>query len=68
MGQAVGFARECKADLRSIQHSSLSKAHIRKSSIAARAGQEEESINEILSSYNLINDTVSFKECLKAVE
>lgn len=59
MGQAVGFARDCKADLRSIQHSSLSKAHIRKSAIAARAAKEEENATELLSKYTMINDTVS---------
>lgn len=60
MGQAVGFARDCKSDLRSIQHSSLSKAHLRKSAIAARAAREEEAVTELLSKYTMINDTVSF--------
>jgi hypothetical protein len=59
MGQAVGFARDCKADLKAIQHSSLSKAHIRKSAIAARAAKEEEVVTELLQKYNMINDTVS---------
>lgn len=59
MGQAVGFARDCKADLKAIQHSSLSKAHIRKSAIAARAAREEETVTELLSKYTMINDTVS---------
>lgn len=60
MGQAVGFARDCKADLKAIQHSSLSKAHIRKSAIAARAAREEETVTELLSKYTMINDTVKF--------
>ncbi|CEP19471.1 hypothetical protein [Parasitella parasitica] len=61
MGQAVGFARDCKADLRSIQHSSLSKAHIRKSTIAARAVKEEEAVTDLLQKYTIINDTVSYE-------
>lgn len=61
MGQAVGFARDCKADLKSIQHSSLSKAHIRKSAIAARAAREEETVTELHSKYAMINDTVSYE-------
>lgn len=61
MGQAVGFARDYKADLRSIQHASLSKAHIRKSAIAARAAKEEENATELLSKYTMINDTVSYE-------
>lgn len=61
MGQAVGFARDCKADLKSIQHSSLSKAHIRKSAIAARAAREEETVTELHSKYTMINDTVSYE-------
>ncbi|KAL7309167.1 hypothetical protein PS15m_011280 [Mucor circinelloides] len=61
MGQAVGFARDCKADLKSIQHSSLSKAHIRKSAIAARAAKEEETVTELLQKYTMINDTVSYE-------
>ncbi|GAA5798808.1 hypothetical protein HPULCUR_004214 [Helicostylum pulchrum] len=61
MGQAVGFARDCKADLKAIQHSSLSKAHIRKSAIAARAAREEETVAELLSKYTMINDTVSYE-------
>lgn len=60
MGQAVGFARDCKADLKAIQHSSLSKAHIRKSAIAARAAREEEAVTDLLSKYTMINDTVSY--------
>lgn len=62
MGQAVGFARDCKADLRAIQHSSLSKAHIRKSAIAGRAAREEEAVTELLSKYTMINDTVRREE------
>ncbi|KAI8646045.1 BRO1-like domain-containing protein [Parasitella parasitica] len=61
MGQAVGFARDCKADLRTIQHSSLSKAHIRKSAIATRAAKEEETVTEQLQKYTMINDTVSYE-------
>jgi hypothetical protein len=61
MGQAVGFARDYKADLRSIQHATLSKAHIRKSAIAARAAKEEENATELLSKYTMINDTVSYQ-------
>ncbi|RCH90383.1 hypothetical protein CU098_009439, partial [Rhizopus stolonifer] len=60
MGQAVGFARDSKTDLRSIQHASLSKAHIRKSAMAARAAKEEEAVTELLSKYTMINDTVSY--------
>lgn len=59
MGQAVGFARDCKADLKAIQHSSLSKAHIRKSVVAARAAKEEEIAAELIQKYTMINDTVS---------
>ena len=55
MGRAVGFARDCKADLRSIQQS---KAHLRKSAVAARAAKEEEAVTELLSKYTMINDTV----------
>lgn len=61
MGQAVGFARDCKADLKAIQTSSLSKAHIRKSAIAARAAKEEENVNELLQKFTMINDTVSIR-------
>ncbi|CAO3653973.1 unnamed protein product [Mucor hiemalis] len=61
MGQAVGFARDCKADLKAIQTSSLSKAHIRKSAIAARAAKEEENVTELLQKYTMINDTVSYE-------
>ncbi|KAI8380156.1 hypothetical protein BD560DRAFT_324578 [Blakeslea trispora] len=57
MGQAVGFARDCKTDLRSIQQS---KAHLRKSTVAARAAKEEEAVAELLSKYTMINDTVSY--------
>ncbi|KAI9276027.1 BRO1 domain-containing protein [Sporodiniella umbellata] len=60
MGEAVGFAKECKADLRLLQHSGLSKKHLKKSAFALRAVREEESINELLSKYTLINDTVSY--------
>ena len=59
MGEAVGFMRECKADLRSIQHSSLAKPHLRKSAVAGRALKEEESVSEMLQRYTMINDTVS---------
>lgn len=59
MGEAVGFMRECKADLRSIQHSSLAKPHLRKSAVAGRALKEEESVSELLQRYTMINDTVS---------
>ncbi|KAI8350595.1 BRO1 domain-containing protein [Choanephora cucurbitarum] len=58
MGRAVGFARDCKADLRSIQQS---KAHLRKSAVAARAAKEEEAVTELLSKYTMINDTVSYE-------
>lgn len=61
MGQAVGFARDCKADLKAIQTSSLSKAHIRKSAIAARAAKEEENVNELLQKFTMINDTVAYE-------
>ncbi|KAG1052302.1 hypothetical protein G6F46_003853 [Rhizopus delemar] len=61
MGQAVGFAKECKADLRLLQHSSLSKKHLKKSAIALKASREEESVNEMLSRYTMINDTVSYE-------
>lgn len=61
MGQAVGFAKECKADLRLLQHSSLSKKHLKKSAIALKASREEESVNEMLSRYTMINDTVCLK-------
>ena len=60
MGEAVGFLRECKADLRSIQHSSLSKPHLRKSGVASRAFKEEESVSELLQKFTMINDTVIF--------
>jgi hypothetical protein len=58
MGQAVGFARDCKADLKSLQQASLSKGHIRKSAIAARAAREQESVGDLLSKYTMINNTV----------
>ncbi|KAI7900737.1 BRO1 domain-containing protein [Cokeromyces recurvatus] len=61
MGQAVGFARECKAELNLIHHSSLSKPHIRKSAIAARAAKEKEAISELVSKYTMINNTVSYE-------
>ncbi|CAO3693437.1 unnamed protein product [Rhizopus stolonifer] len=61
MGEAVGFAKECKADLRLLQHSSLSKKHLKKSAIALRAIREEETVNELLSKYTMINDTVSYE-------
>ncbi|KAI8879646.1 hypothetical protein K501DRAFT_256397 [Backusella circina FSU 941] len=61
MGQAVGFARDCKADLKSLQQASLSKGHIRKSAIAARAAREQESVGDLLSKYTMINDTVSYE-------
>ncbi|KAI9487066.1 MAG: BRO1 domain-containing protein [Benjaminiella poitrasii] len=60
MGQAVGFVRECKTELHLIRHSSLSKPHIRKSAIAAKAAKEEESVSELVSKYTMINDTVSY--------
>ncbi|KAI9323246.1 hypothetical protein BX666DRAFT_1848073 [Dichotomocladium elegans] len=61
MGEAVGFLRECRSDLRAIQHSSLSKPQLRKSGVAARALKEEESVCELLQRYTLINDTVSYQ-------
>ncbi|KAI8075326.1 BRO1 domain-containing protein [Gongronella butleri] len=63
MGVAVGFLRECKADLKSVQQLSLSKPHqMRKSTaVAARALKEEESVNDLLQRFNLINDTVSYQ-------
>ncbi|KAI8340467.1 BRO1 domain-containing protein [Chlamydoabsidia padenii] len=63
MGIAVGFLRDCKADLRSLQHSSLSKPHIRKSTtVAARALKEEENVNGLLQRFTMINDTVFNQE------
>ncbi|KAI9496417.1 BRO1 domain-containing protein [Zychaea mexicana] len=61
MGEAVGFLRECKADLRSIQHSSLSKPHLRKSAVASRAFKEEEAVSELLQKFTMINDTVTYQ-------
>ncbi|CAO3587666.1 unnamed protein product [Absidia cylindrospora] len=62
MGIAVGFLRDCKADLRSVQHSSLSKPHIRKSTtVAARALKEEENVNELLQRFTMINDTAAYE-------
>lgn len=59
MGEAVGFLQDCKADLRSIQQSSFSKPHLRKSSVAQRALKEEESVTELLQRFTKINNTVS---------
>ncbi|KAI8098598.1 uncharacterized protein BX664DRAFT_319101 [Halteromyces radiatus] len=62
-GVAVGFLRDCKADLRSVQHSSLTKPHIRKSTaVAARAMKEEENVNELLQRFTMINDTAAYEE------
>lgn len=67
MGVAVGFLRECKADLRAIQHSSLSRPQLRKSTVAQRALKEEESVSELLNKYTMINDTVIDHSYLRTV-
>ncbi|KAF7730444.1 hypothetical protein EC973_002251 [Apophysomyces ossiformis] len=58
IGEALGFLRDCKADLRIVQHAGLSKPHIRKSAVAARACKEEETVNELLQRYTNFNDKV----------
>ncbi|KAG0167535.1 hypothetical protein DFQ30_005970 [Apophysomyces sp. BC1015] len=59
IGEALGFLRDCKADLRAVQHAGLSKPHIRKSAVAARAYKEEETVNELLQKYTNFNDKFS---------
>ncbi|KAI8374391.1 BRO1-like domain-containing protein [Radiomyces spectabilis] len=61
LGDAVGFLRDSKADLRAIQHSSISKPHVRKSSVAARAVKEEEAVTELLQKFTMINDTIAYQ-------
>ncbi|CAO3615249.1 unnamed protein product [Cunninghamella echinulata] len=62
MGVAVGFLRDCKADLKSVQQLSLSKPHFLKSTtVASRALKEEENVNELLNKFTMINDTVAYQ-------
>lgn len=61
MGIAVGFLRDCKADLKSVQQLSLSKPNFLKTTtVASRALKEEEHVNELLNKFTLINDTVIY--------
>ncbi|KAL0088326.1 pH-response regulatory protein PalC [Phycomyces blakesleeanus] len=60
LGEAVGFVRDCKADLRAIQHSGLSKT--RRSAVSLRACNEEEAVTELLQKLTMINDTVCHKK------
>ncbi|ORX47424.1 hypothetical protein DM01DRAFT_1339055 [Hesseltinella vesiculosa] len=64
MGVAVGFLRECKSDLKSVQQLSLTKPHqLRKSStVAARALKEEDAVNDLLQKFTMINDTVAYQD------
>ncbi|KAI7870871.1 hypothetical protein BDF14DRAFT_1720146, partial [Spinellus fusiger] len=60
LGEAVGFMRDCKADLRAIHHhAGLSKA--RRSALAIRAQKEEETVAEWLHKLTKINDTVAYQ-------
>ncbi|KAL1932439.1 hypothetical protein VTP01DRAFT_8117 [Rhizomucor pusillus] len=61
LGEAVGFLQDCKADLRSIQQSSFSKPHLRKSNVAQRALKEEESVTELLQKFTKMNNTVTYQ-------
>ncbi|CAO3617961.1 unnamed protein product [Cunninghamella blakesleeana] len=62
MGIAVGFLRDCKADLKSVQQLSLSKPNFLKSTtVASRALKEEEHVNELLNKFTLINDTAAYE-------
>ncbi|KAI9032913.1 hypothetical protein CLU79DRAFT_172126 [Phycomyces nitens] len=59
LGEAVGFVRDCKADLRAIQYSGLSKT--RRSAVSLRAYNEEEAVTELLQKLTMINDTVAYQ-------
>ncbi|KAI8975183.1 BRO1 domain-containing protein [Mycotypha africana] len=73
MGQACGFARDAKAELKSLQQHSITKAAAHKLkklsssgtattiAVAMKAAKEEEIVADMLSQYQMINDKVSYE-------